>query len=63
MGNTANETQVRAAGGAWNTGLTCSNGATPPTRAMTSAAPQNVYLQGYNCTADLYGGLPVCFSW
>ncbi|KAI7836444.1 hypothetical protein COHA_009661 [Chlorella ohadii] len=58
-----NETAVRAAGGAWNSGLTCSNGATPPQRVITSAANANVWQAGYNCSANLYGGLPVCFSW
>ncbi|PRW51084.1 phospholipase carboxylesterase [Chlorella sorokiniana] len=58
-----NETAVRSAGGAWNTGLTCSNGATPPQRVITSANAPNVWTGGFNCTANLYGGLPVCFSW
>lgn len=38
--------QVRAAGGAWNSRLTCSDGSTPPLRVTTSATPATVWSQG-----------------
>ena len=63
MTNVTDEATVRRELGAWNSGLTCSNGATPPNRVLTSAAGSNVYGNGYNCSAAQYGGMPVCFSW
>lgn len=44
--DTTSETAVRAAGGAWNTGLTCSNGATPPQRVITSANSPQMWTAG-----------------
>ena len=44
--NNTDEAAVRAAGGAWNSGLTCSNGATPPQRVITSASGANLWTGG-----------------
>lgn len=46
VSNNTDEAVVRAAGGAWNSGLTCSNGAPPPNRVMTTARPQDLTLEG-----------------
>ncbi|KAL4424437.1 hypothetical protein ABPG77_006375 [Micractinium sp. CCAP 211/92] len=53
---------VRAANGTWRVNVTCANGQPPPTRVLTSAATA-VWTGGYNCIAENYDGLPVCFSW
>lgn len=47
VSDTTDEQVVRAAGGAWNTGLTCSDPAYQPVnRVITSSTPTTVWLQG-----------------
>jgi hypothetical protein len=57
------EETVRQAGGSWYIGLKCSNGQTPTTNVLTSAAAANVIGQAYKGYADYDDGLPVVFSW
>lgn len=42
--------------------LPCRQRLRPPSPSR-SANTVNVWGNGYNCSANLYGGLPVCFSW
>ncbi|KAL4854292.1 hypothetical protein ACK3TF_004982 [Chlorella vulgaris] len=63
VSNNTDEAVVRAANGTWSANVTCSSGAPPPGRVLTSATPTTMYTTGFNCTADNYDGLPVCFSW
>ena len=63
LANSSDPAEVRAANGTWRVNVTCSNGQAPPTRVLTSASSQQMWSGGYNCTADHYDGLPVCFSW
>ncbi|HEV2711861.1 MAG TPA: hypothetical protein VGU26_02100 [Gaiellaceae bacterium] len=58
-----NEDTVREAGGAWYTGLSCTNGEEPETSMLTSAASKETIERGYRGYADWDDGLPVVFSW
>ena len=57
------EQTVRAAGGSWYGGLTCTNGDEPGDSVLTSSAPAGNIDQAYEGYADYDGGLPVVFSW
>lgn len=46
IADTANETLVRAAGGTWRTGITCTNGQAPPIGVLNSCESTTSYLQG-----------------
>jgi len=61
--DTTDETTVRAGGGTWEANVTCADGEDPPIGALTSAVSPTVNLGGFNCIANGYGGLPICFSW
>lgn len=54
---------VRAAGGAWVDGLTCTDGSTPPVAVRTSAATPDAIALAYKGFANHDDGLPVVFSW
>ena len=58
-----NEAGVIEAGGVWNQGVTCINGMTPPTRALTSAASPAAVAILYGYPTFFQDAMPVVFSW
>jgi hypothetical protein len=57
------EETIRQAGGSWYSSLKCTNGQTPTTNLLTSAAVSNTIGLVYKGYADYDDGLPVVFSW
>jgi hypothetical protein len=62
IGVDGGETEVRAAGGTWNT-ATCSNGQEPPRNVLTSSATTNAVVNSFDSSASFADGLPVVFSY
>lgn len=62
IGVDGGETEVRAAGGTWNS-VICSNGEEPSRSAYTSSAPATNLDMLFSGLATEADGLPVVFSW
>jgi hypothetical protein len=54
---------IREAGGAWYSGLRCTNGKKPGDDLLTSAASASNIKYAYKGYANHDDGLPVVFSW
>jgi hypothetical protein len=62
IGVDGGESEVRAAGGTWNT-VTCLDGSEPPRSAYTSSSTQNNVKVVFDNVVDHKDGLPIVFSW
>lgn len=62
IGVNGGEDEVRAVGGTWNT-VSCTNGAEPDRRVLTSSAPKDGLTNGFDGTTENADGLPVVFSY